>query len=540
MFRDQMKYMLGTSGFSLPGVLLGVGLIGISATIISQTVINSRRTQKSAELKLSSNKFQQAALNAVTDRVKDFVLEERCSGARWGGSGTSEVEKAFSELQLMTDSGVTTSLKFTKSPDLLTGHDDVKERCRAPVSLGALDAGEYMRFCMEITPTGSPQVDYRLLELLIVPVNLASDQAMKCSDASGAAAGIKVTWQMYNQINNSKVSGGATDKTVLTESGIFLVSAETQSYSGTCNITAARVGITDQCTINVSGLGRRPPTLLKNSTVVTGFSWTRAPSTDYDAFTTTTTCETALPSTFRAQSAAGSDACNAPPVPAALVSLVVSNPEIRGTITSSSPASSINCGSQCSATFVQGTSVSLQANTSINPTWPEWEVIWTGCDSSNGRQCTVTMNADRSVDVEFIKRFYVTGNPTTGDWVYGWGGHDPTSGYTNTSKGVGFWLYTANNSKNERQELYRCYCVWAGYPGMDHYLTTDIHCERQICSNAHFDALIGFISKAAPPQNALYRYWNDTTKNHFQNYSGGPSTTPPGFVQEGPLGYVPK
>jgi type II secretory pathway pseudopilin PulG len=31
------------AGFSLPGVLVGVALIGISATIISQTVVNSRR-----------------------------------------------------------------------------------------------------------------------------------------------------------------------------------------------------------------------------------------------------------------------------------------------------------------------------------------------------------------------------------------------------------------------------------------------------------------------------------------------------------------
>ena len=304
----------GSPGVSLVSVIVGVGLIGISATIISQTVINSRQTQKAAELKLSSNKFQQAALDAVTERVKDFVLED-CKGDRWGGAGTSEVEKAFSELPLTTDSGVTTVLKFTKAPDLLTGNDDVKTRCRAPVGAGVLGAGQYMSFCMEVNPTGSPQVDYRLLELLIVPVNLASDQAIQCIDARGAAAGVKVTWQMYNQIDNSKVSGGASGKTVLKESGIFLVSAETQSYSGTCNITAARVNTSDQCTINVSGLGRRPPTLKKNDTVVTGFSWTRAPSTNHDAFTATTMCETNLESRFRAQSAKGTVYCDAPPIP---------------------------------------------------------------------------------------------------------------------------------------------------------------------------------------------------------------------------------
>ena len=525
------------AGFSLPGVLVGVALIGISATIISQTVVNSRRTQKGVEIKLTSNQFQQAALDAVTERVKEFVLED-CKGDRWGGAGTSEVEKAFSELPLTTDSGVTTVLKFTKAPDLLTGNDDVKTRCRAPVGPGVLGAGQYMSFCMEVNPTGSPQVDYRLLELLIVPVNLASDQAIQCIDARGAAAGVKVTWQMYNQIDNSKVSGGASGKTVLKESGIFLVSAETQSYSGTCNITAARVGISDQCTINVSGLGLRPPTLKKNDTGVTGFSWTRAPSTNYDAFTATTTCEKTQPSTFKAQSAAGFDSCQAAPVPAVpTYSIIVYNPESRATITG---PSAISCGSQCSATFNYGTSVTLNANIPSTPSWmANWEVIWTGCDTAVGRQCTITVNDDRVVDVEFIYPVYVTGNPTTGDWINTTNGHSTATGYTNRSKGINFWLYSANNRLNQRQNLYRCYCVWPGTTDMDHYLTLSNDCES-VCPNKRLDGPLGFVSKSSPPGHQLIRYWNGTHRNHFQTYGSGPATLPAGYVDEGGLGYVPK
>jgi hypothetical protein len=257
---------LKIAGFSLPGVLVGVGLIGISATIISQTVVNSRRAQKSAELKLTSNKFQQAALEAVTERVKEFVLED-CSGTRWGGSGLVEVEKAFRELPLMTESGVTTSLKFTRSADALDGHLDVKKRCQDPAGPGALGSGEYMSFCMEMTPTGAPQINYRLLELLMVPVNLASDEAILCSDANGAAAGIKVTWQMYNQIDNKKANGSGRGNTVLKESGVFLVSLETpparivcQSLTAvrdpcnpaTCNVTITK-GSSDSATAIIPG-----------------------------------------------------------------------------------------------------------------------------------------------------------------------------------------------------------------------------------------------------------------------------------------------
>ena len=307
------KFQSKMAGFSLPGVLVGVALISISATIISQTVVNSRQTQKAAELKLSSNKFQQAALDAVTERVKEFVLE-KCSGARWGGAG-SEVEKAFSEFQLTTDAGEMTKLKFTKSPDLFSGNKDVKDRCREPVDSGTLGSGQFMRFCMEITPTGSPQIDYRLLELLIVPVNLASDQAITCSQARGAAAGIKVTWQMFNQMDNKKVSGSGSGKTVMKESGVFLVSMETESYSGSCKVDANRVGTTNQCKIDVSGLGRRPPTLFKNNVVMTGFNWVRSPSANNDAFTATAMCETNLVSNFRAQANDGSVFCDAQPVP---------------------------------------------------------------------------------------------------------------------------------------------------------------------------------------------------------------------------------
>ena len=308
-------------GFSLPGVLVGVALMFISATIISQTVVNSRRTQKASELKLTSNKFQQAALDAVTERAREFVLES-CNGERWGGSG-SEVEKAFRELPLTTESGVSTSLKFTSSANSWEGLGDVRRRCENPVGPGVMGSGQYMSFCMRIetcengkcNPPGFPQIDYRLLELLIVPVDLASDQARSCSLARGSAAGIKVTWQMYNRMDNKTVNGSGSGNTVMKESGVFLVSMETESYSGTCKVDANRVGTTNQCKIDVSGLGRRPPTLLKNNVVMTGFNWVRSPSANNDAFTATTMCETNLESRFRAQSAEGTVYCDAPPVP---------------------------------------------------------------------------------------------------------------------------------------------------------------------------------------------------------------------------------
>jgi hypothetical protein len=66
-----------------------------------------------------------------------------------------------------------------------------------------------------------------------------------------------------------------------------------------------------------------------------------------------------------------------------------------GTITSS-PAS-INCGSYCSDTFVKGLPVTLTATPNPGSTFTSW----TGCDSPNGNQCTVTMDAAKSVTATF-------------------------------------------------------------------------------------------------------------------------------------------
>lgn len=370
---------INSAGFSLPSVLVGVALLGISAVIVSNTVVDARRSQRTADLKLSTNKLQQAALDAVTRRVKDFVIGD-CKGDRWSSnSSVTDVEKAFSELPLIQDSGAASRLVFTKVKGEIPSSFD----CAQPESPATLGTGDSFRFCMEIESPGASQaVERRLLELLIVPVNLASDQAIKCLDAAGAGAGVKVAWQLHTQIDNKKVNQ-SNSKSFLKDSGVFLVSMETESYSGTCNITASRVGSTNQCTVNVSGLGRRPPTLLRNGVSVTGFSWARAPSANLDAFTATTTCPIDQSSTFSAQSAVGSDACDA----------------VRYTLTTSVTGSGSISKSPNTATYIHGTSVTLTATPNAGSTFSGWS----GACSGTATTCTVTMDNDKSVVANFTR-----------------------------------------------------------------------------------------------------------------------------------------
>jgi alpha-tubulin suppressor-like RCC1 family protein len=68
----------------------------------------------------------------------------------------------------------------------------------------------------------------------------------------------------------------------------------------------------------------------------------------------------------------------------------------NGTVTSA--PSGINCGAACSATYLDGTTVTLTAT----PGALSILVGWTGCDSVSGNTCTVTMSAGRSVNAEFL------------------------------------------------------------------------------------------------------------------------------------------
>jgi hypothetical protein len=73
-----------------------------------------------------------------------------------------------------------------------------------------------------------------------------------------------------------------------------------------------------------------------------------------------------------------------------------------GTVTSS--PSGIDCGLACAADFDLSQAVTLTA-----AEIPGWRFVgWTGCDAVNGNQCTVTMNADRTVGAQFAEQMALT------------------------------------------------------------------------------------------------------------------------------------
>jgi len=78
-----------------------------------------------------------------------------------------------------------------------------------------------------------------------------------------------------------------------------------------------------------------------------------------------------------------------------------------GTVTSSS--GDIDCGSTCSASYVDGTDVTLTANAASGSVFAGW----VGCDAVFGPTCSVNMTAGRSVTATFNReRFTLTVNKT--------------------------------------------------------------------------------------------------------------------------------
>ncbi len=72
-----------------------------------------------------------------------------------------------------------------------------------------------------------------------------------------------------------------------------------------------------------------------------------------------------------------------------------------GTVTSASSPSSgsqINCGSNCSVSFNYGTVVTLTASPDLLSSFNGWS----GCDSTSGNTCTVTIRSARSVTANFL------------------------------------------------------------------------------------------------------------------------------------------
>ena len=84
------------------------------------------------------------------------------------------------------------------------------------------------------------------------------------------------------------------------------------------------------------------------------------------------------------------------------------NPLGSGTVTSD--FAGIDCGSQCRGYFFQGETIALTAT--IDPSWETSSLAWgSACASTTGSTCTLIMDTDKSVGIEFLCHFDSIPNP---------------------------------------------------------------------------------------------------------------------------------
>jgi len=123
-----------------------------------------------------------------------------------------------------------------------------------------------------------------------------------------------------------------------------------------------------------------------------------------------------------------------PPPAGSFTLTVTKNGAGSGTV-SSSPAGITNCAATCNASFPENTAVTLTAAVGNNSTFGSWS----GCASTNGLTCSLTMNAAKSVTATF--------NASGGG-----GGGDP---------GAGLWINGSNyvHDRGSLTELYVPRCV---------------------------------------------------------------------------------
>src|ERR1043165_7760453 len=215
----------------------------------------------------------------------------------------------------------------------------------------------------------------------VVTLYVVSPSALyKLTDSSG-----------YNAANNGTLTSIATAPASTAFRGVafapagatptnFTLNVSTAG-TGTGSVASSPAGISCPTTCSASYSSGTPVTLTATVGANSSFAgWTGCDTTSGITCTVTMSAIRNVTATFNST----------------LRTLTVTrNGTGTGTVTSS-PAG-INCGATCSSVYADGTPVTLTAAADVNSAFAGW----TGCDSTSGNTCNVTMGAARSVTATF-------------------------------------------------------------------------------------------------------------------------------------------
>jgi hypothetical protein len=275
------------AGFSLVGVLVSIGMVGIAVMGIAKGVSFAKWNQNDLAIKISANKFQDSMRTEISKISRNYVMD-KCTGERFGktppqsntgqqaaaiGTGgataissKSALNYAFEAVPII--SGVSAS--FTKTPIARASvHSDAATRCNNSKDLAAMGSGEYSYFCMNfsVDPAMKSKTDFggqsfwklddSFMEIMLIPVDLKTDTPIKCQDSRRPGKGVKVLYSIY-YANKSGQKNGTSDIYVgKTMSNIFYINvggSEVSSVTETQYTTSAAC-----CTASPTGCTRCLP-----------------------------------------------------------------------------------------------------------------------------------------------------------------------------------------------------------------------------------------------------------------------------------------
>jgi len=227
---------------------------------------------------------------------------------------------------------------------------------------------------------------------------VASDPVLACTDAvakpsgsvfqcswntTGATNGThELTIRVYDRANNSTTSAGVP----FTVSNPRLTVSKAGNGSGTVSSLDGAINCGNLCTATYS-----PNTQV--SLTATPSAGSRFDGWSGDCSGTNSTVQVTMDS---------DKTCTATFTQITHPVLVSINPSGAGTVTSNPQG--IDCPTTCQASFAEGTAVTLTANANTGYQFDTWN----GCDSVNGNQCTLTMNASKNVTANFVQLLTLT------------------------------------------------------------------------------------------------------------------------------------
>lgn len=242
------------SGFSLPGALIAIALVGITAAGLTGGLAFSRRAQNNITMKASFKDVVPALRSALAEGGRDFFFPPEtippvpiippCGDP--ADTALNRLSRSFQKMQIASAAaGGAATMQLTTSPSAShPSQAEAAERCKSP-KIGSFTLGssghtaDYSYFCVNITADSNFKSismastksiwaqENTFMEIMIMPVDLTREEPSTCADIDKPGRGLKIFYTAYfANLTGERNSNDQRVKNANKASGVFYVSRE--------------------------------------------------------------------------------------------------------------------------------------------------------------------------------------------------------------------------------------------------------------------------------------------------------------------------